>query len=69
MKSEWRVSSNIINGRKMYIAYRLRDVNGIDHIGNREYNENSGAPYYRGGYTEERALVERLVAELNKEIR
>lgn len=68
MKSEWRVSSNIINGRKMYIAYRLRDENGVDHSGNREYIEKSGLPYYRGGYTEERALVERLVADLNKEI-
>jgi hypothetical protein len=52
----------------MYIAYRLRDENGVDYSGNREYIENSGLPYYRGGYTEERALVERLVADLNKEI-
>ena len=65
-KSEWRVSSNIINGRTMYIAYRLRDANAVDHSGNREYIENSGLPYYRGGYTEDRALVERLVAELNQ---
>ena len=71
-KSEWRVSSNIINGRTMYIAYRLRDANGVDHSGNREYigyNEYSNyseTPGYRGGYTEDLASVERIVAELNK---
>ena len=68
MKSEWRVASNSINGRTMYIAYRLIDANGLDHSGNREYIERSGAPYYRGGYTEDLALVERLVAELNEQI-
>ena len=68
MKSEWRVTSNTINGSRMFIAYRLRDTNGVDHSGNREYIENSGKPYYRGGYTENRALVEKLVTELNQEV-
>lgn len=68
MKSKWRLSCNVINGRQMYIAYRLRDAKEIDHSGNREYIENSGAPYYRGGYTEDRALVERLITELNAEL-
>lgn len=37
MKSEWRVTSQYINGNKLYAVYRLCDVNGIDHSGNREY--------------------------------
>lgn len=69
MKSEWRISSNFINDEKMYIAYRLLDENKVDHSGNREYIERSGKPYYRGGYTPNRELVERLVTELNEEIR
>lgn len=40
MKSEWRVTTNYIatdNGRvPMYGIYRLRDVDAIDHSGNRE---------------------------------
>lgn len=36
MKSEWRVTSNIIDGRKMYGVYRLYDRQKIDHSGNRE---------------------------------
>lgn len=68
MKSEWRIASNLIDGRKMYIAYRLLDVNRVDHSGNREYIERSGAPYYPGGYTADRELVKRLVEELNKQI-
>lgn len=58
MKSEWRVSSNIIDGEEMYIVYRLRDVSEVDHSGNREYY---------GGYTKEKELAEILAAELNKD--
>lgn len=36
MKSEWKVSSNIINGSRIYSIYRLRDINETDHSGNRE---------------------------------
>lgn len=40
MKSEWRVTTNHIatdEGRvPMYGIYRLRDVNAVDHSGNRE---------------------------------
>lgn len=40
MKSEWRVTTNHIatdEGRvPMYSVYRLRDVNAVDHSGNRE---------------------------------
>jgi hypothetical protein len=37
MKSEWRITSQYINGKKEYAVYRLCDVNGIDHSGNRVY--------------------------------
>ena len=40
MKSEWRVTTNYIatdEGREpMYGVYRLRDVDEVDHSGNRE---------------------------------
>ena len=36
MKSEWRVTSNIIGGEKRYGIYRLRDKDAVDHSGNRE---------------------------------
>ncbi len=36
--SEWRVTSQYINGTKMFAAYRLRDKNAVDHAGNREYS-------------------------------
>ena len=37
MKSNWRVTSNIINGQKMFGVYRLLDVQETDHGGNREH--------------------------------
>ena len=36
MKSEWRVTSNIIGGEKKWGVYRLRDKDATDHSGNRE---------------------------------
>lgn len=36
MKSEWRVTLNIIGGEKKWGVYRLRDKDAIDHSGNRE---------------------------------
>ena len=36
MKSKWMVSSQVINGIKLYSVYRLRDVDKTDHSGNRE---------------------------------
>lgn len=39
MKSEWRVTANLIGGEMKYGAYRLRDVNEIDHSGNRETSD------------------------------
>lgn len=37
MKSEWRVSCNYLCGGLVYNVYRLRDLDEIDHSGNREY--------------------------------
>jgi len=56
--SWWGCLSQVIDGRKMYIAGRKRDTTQPLHGGNVEY---------RGGYTEDRAAVENLVAELNSE--
>lgn len=37
MPSPWKVTSQHIGDRKMFAVYRLRDVNEVDHSGNREY--------------------------------
>jgi len=58
MKSEWRVTSNTINGKKMYAVYRLRDINAVDHSGNREF---------AGSYIDNRAAAEVITKELNKQ--
>ena len=36
MKTTWRVSSNLINGKMRYQVYRLLDENEPDHSGNRK---------------------------------
>ena len=36
MKSEWRVSSNVVGDYKYYQVYRLKDINEVHHSGNRE---------------------------------
>ena len=56
MKSKWMVSENYINGKRMYIAYRLLDRDAVDHSGNREY---------KGTYSERVECVEALVEQLN----
>ncbi len=58
MKSEWRITSNIINDKKMYAVYRLRDVNEVDHSGNREF---------AGGYIESRTTAQTVANLLNIE--
>ena len=37
MKSEWKISHCHTCGETFIQVYRLRDVNGVDHQGNREY--------------------------------
>lgn len=56
MKSEWKVSSNLINDKKMFIAFRKLNVNAVDHSGNREYH---------GGYTESKEEAEEIAKGLN----
>ena len=58
MKSDWKVTSNIINDKKMYAVYRLRDVNEVDHSGNREF---------AGGYIGSRTTAQTVVNLLNIE--
>ena len=52
----WRVFSQVIGGKKMYIVGRQLDPNKPLHGGNVEY---------RGEYIEDLAAAETLVAELN----
>lgn len=40
MHSEWRVTTNFVGGDKLYAVYRIRDIDDIDHSGNREYATN-----------------------------
>lgn len=34
---KWKVTSNPIGGMSMYAVYRIRDIDAVDHSGNREY--------------------------------
>lgn len=56
--SEWRVSSNPSAGKMFCGVYRLRDLDAIDHGGNRET---------RGGWFETKEAAKRLADTLNKE--
>lgn len=56
--SEWRVSCNPVAGKTFYQVYRIRDIDAIDHSGNRET---------RGGLYESRIDAEKLAATLNAE--
>lgn len=59
MKSKWKVSSNTIGGEKMYIVFRLRDVNEVDHSGNREY-----ASEYMASALEAQAIADKFNSEV-----
>lgn len=37
MAGKWMVTANPVGGSMLYAVYRLRDVDKIDHSGNREY--------------------------------
>ena len=56
--SEWRVTSNPFGGQIWYGVYRIRDINEVDHNGNREY---------RGGYFQTQKEADALAEYLNKE--
>lgn len=40
MKSQWKVTSNIIGETKMYAVYRVRNINEVLHSGNMEFATN-----------------------------
>lgn len=58
MKGPWKVTSNVINGKTMYGVYRLLDVSGVDHSGNREHY---------GNYLDNRDKAAEIAQALNKE--
>jgi hypothetical protein len=57
LKSEWRVTSNLIGDQMKYGVYRLIDTGETDHSGNREF-----ASDYMS--SKERALI--IAHELNE---
>lgn len=57
MKGPWKVTSNVIDGKKMYAIYRLKDVNEVDQSGNREI---------AGEYVEDRLTVEIAAEYMNE---
>lgn len=59
MKSEWRVTRNLINGKDMYAVYRLKNADIIDYAGNREI--------YKLGYMEYEDVAESVAKRLNSE--
>ncbi|QOV18939.1 hypothetical protein INP51_13240 [Blautia liquoris] len=58
MKGKWEVTAQFIADTQMYAVYRLRDVDAVDHSGNREY---------AGGYVTDRAEAEFVAERLNAE--
>ena len=58
MKSAWKVSSNPIAGVTKYQAYRIKDVNAVDHSGNREY---------AGGWFTDKDEAQKIADKLNEE--
>ena len=57
MKSKWKVSSQYINGEKVYIALRIRDISQPQHGGNVEI---------KGEYSTDRTSVLALLYKLNR---
>jgi hypothetical protein len=55
---KWKVASQYVGDTKMYAVYRLRDVNEVDHSGNREY---------AGGWIEVREPAQIIADQLNSE--
>ena len=53
---KWKVAKNPIAGEYMYAVYWLRDVNEVDHSGNREY---------AGGWTNNREAAQIVANQLN----
>ena len=58
--SKWKVTANPVGGKMWYAVYRIRDIDEVDHSGNREYV---------GGYVEDRQEAEDLAEFMNMEDR
>ena len=58
MKSEWKVTSNLINNTKYYGVYRILDTRAVDHSGNRENY---------GEYVTDRGIAQEMADMLNGE--
>ena len=58
MKSEWKISSQYLGGKKYYRVYRIKDMRRVDHSGNREY---------AGRMTSDEHEVMALAKKLNEE--
>ena len=56
--SKWRVTANPVGGQMLYAVYRIRDVDEVDHSGNREY--------WRGGWIESREEAQRYADKMNQ---
>ena len=56
MKSEWKVSSNVIGDQKWYQVYRIKDTSQVHHSGNREEF---------GGLHSDKYAAQKLADELN----
>ena len=56
--SEWRVAANPVGGKMWYAVYRIRDIDEVDHSGNRQY---------RGGYIDDKSKAEAYARQLNEE--
>lgn len=52
---KWKITTNYIDGKKLYGVYRIIDINEIDHSGNREEK----------GYYDSREKAEEIAEELN----
>ena len=60
MKGKWKVTCNPVGDRYLYAAYRLRDVNEVDHSGNREYGSQ-----YMTSEAEAQKIADKLNSEVN----
>lgn len=54
-ESKWEITTNYIDGKKLYGVYRIIDINEVDHSGNREVK----------GYYDSREKAEEIAEELN----
>lgn len=56
--SKWKVTANLVGGKMWYAVYRIRDIDELDHSGNRQY---------RGGYIGDKSKAEEYARWLNEE--